>query len=71
MRYEDIHGTSNTEVAVLLDCSKEKPCTGIVMDDVNLVSVHRPAQASCDNANGSANDVVPFTPCLKREIIIT
>ncbi|AEC10336.1 putative polygalacturonase [Arabidopsis thaliana] len=71
VRYEDIHGTSNTEVAVLLDCSKEKPCTGIVMDDVNLVSVHRPAQASCDNANGSANDVVPFTPCLKREIIIT
>ncbi|CAL9236813.1 unnamed protein product [Arabidopsis halleri] len=71
VRYEDIHGTSNTEVAVLLDCSKEKPCTGIVMDDVNLVSVNRPAQASCDNANGLANDVVPFTPCLKSEIIMT
>ncbi|ESQ39011.1 hypothetical protein EUTSA_v10001794mg [Eutrema salsugineum] len=67
VRYEDIRGTSNTEVAIMLDCSKEKPCTGIVMGDVNLVLVNRPAQASCDHADGLANDVVPFAPCLKRD----
>ncbi|CAN6844950.1 unnamed protein product [Brassica oleracea] len=34
VRYEDIQGTSNTEVAVMLDCSREKPCTDIVMRNV-------------------------------------
>ncbi|KFK37166.1 hypothetical protein AALP_AA4G222100 [Arabis alpina] len=72
VRYEDIRGTSNTEVAVMLDCSEEKPCTGIVMKDVNLASVvNRPVQASCDNANGLANDVVPFTPCLRKDLLMT
>lgn len=70
MRYENIHGTSNTEVAVMLDCSKDEPCTGIEMADVNLVLVNQPAQASCDNADGFAKgDVVPFTPCLKRVVV--
>ncbi|VVB03294.1 unnamed protein product [Arabis nemorensis] len=71
VRYEDIHGTSSTDVAVILDCSKEQPCTGIVMNDVNLGLVNRPAQASCDNANGLANDVVPFTPCLRKDLLMT
>ncbi|CAA7050526.1 unnamed protein product [Microthlaspi erraticum] len=70
VRYEDIHGTSTTEVAVMLDCSKDEPCTGIEMADVNLVLVNQQAQASCDNAHGFANDdVVPFTPCLKRAAV--
>uniref|UniRef100_A0A0D3C654 Polygalacturonase n=1 Tax=Brassica oleracea var. oleracea TaxID=109376 RepID=A0A0D3C654_BRAOL len=74
VRYEDIQGTSNTEVAVMLDCSKDKPCTDIVMGNVNLVlqMVYGSAQASCNNANGLANDVVvPFTPCLKRDLLLT
>ena len=74
VRYEDIQGTSKTEVAVMLDCSKEKPCTDIVMRNVNLVlqMVNGSAQASCNNANGLANDVVvPFTPCLKRDLLLT
>ncbi|XP_013635788.1 PREDICTED: probable polygalacturonase At2g43860 [Brassica oleracea var. oleracea] len=74
VRYEDIQGTSNTEVAVMLDCSKDKPCTDIVMGNVNLVlqMVNGSAQASCNNANGLANDVVvPFTPCLKRDLLLT
>ncbi|XP_013635725.1 PREDICTED: probable polygalacturonase At2g43860, partial [Brassica oleracea var. oleracea] len=74
VRYEDIQGTSNTEVAVMLDCSKDKPCTDIVMGNVNLVlqMVYGSAQASCNNASGLANDVVvPFTPCLKRDLLLT
>uniref|UniRef100_M4F9B7 Rhamnogalacturonase A/B/Epimerase-like pectate lyase domain-containing protein n=1 Tax=Brassica campestris TaxID=3711 RepID=M4F9B7_BRACM len=73
VRYEDIQGTSNTEVAVMLDCSREKPCTDIVMRNVNLVlqRINGSAQASCNNANGLANDVVvPFTPCLKRDMLL-
>ena len=73
VRYEDIQGTSKTEVVVMLDCSKEKPCTDIVMRNVNLVlqMVKGSAQASCNNANGLANDVVvPFTPCLKRDMLL-
>ncbi|KAG2317982.1 hypothetical protein Bca52824_021104 [Brassica carinata] len=74
VRYEDIQGTSKTEVAVKLDCSKEKPCTDIVMGNVNLAwqMVNGSAQASCNNANGLAKHVVvPFTPCLKRDLLLT
>jgi len=34
--YQDIHGTSATQVAVRFDCSKKFPCTGIKMEDVKL-----------------------------------
>ncbi|CAH2058115.1 unnamed protein product [Thlaspi arvense] len=70
VRYQDIHGTSNTDVAVILDCSKEKPCTDIEMSNVNLSLVNEPAHAACENANGLANDVVPFTPCLKKDSLM-
>ncbi|KAI3770321.1 hypothetical protein L6452_01449 [Arctium lappa] len=36
VRYDDIHGTSATEVDVKLDCIEERPCSGIKMEDVNL-----------------------------------
>ncbi|KAI3697162.1 hypothetical protein L6452_29969 [Arctium lappa] len=53
--YDDIHGTSGTEVGVKLDCSKERPCSGIKMEDVNLSYNNRPAQAYCINAVGSTS----------------
>ncbi|XP_010526709.1 PREDICTED: probable polygalacturonase At2g43860 [Tarenaya hassleriana] len=62
--YEDIHGTSATEVGITLDCSEENPCSDIKMDGVKLIYRSRPAEASCVNADGSANDVVPTTACL-------
>ncbi|XP_031130368.1 polygalacturonase-like [Ipomoea triloba] len=48
--FEDIHGTSATEVGVELQCSKSRPCSGITVDDVKLTYNGRPAQASCTNA---------------------
>ncbi|KAL7618668.1 polygalacturonase [Lactuca sativa] len=51
--YEDIRGTSATDVGVKLDCSKEHPCSGIKMEDVNLSYDNRPAQVSCTNALGT------------------
>ncbi|XP_060171401.1 polygalacturonase-like [Lycium barbarum] len=50
--YQDIHGTSATEIAVKLDCSKTNPCSGITLEDVNLSYKDGRAKASCVNAGG-------------------
>ncbi|PWA75121.1 polygalacturonase [Artemisia annua] len=64
--YEDIHGTSDTQVAVKLDCSQGNPCTGIRLQDVNLnyTSVDKPALSSCAYAAGSASGILRPTSCL-------
>ncbi|KAH6768255.1 Pectin lyase-like superfamily protein [Perilla frutescens var. frutescens] len=62
--YEDIHGTSATEVAVKFDCSKTYPCSGITLDEVNLTYKDKPATASCANAGGTADGVVKPNSCL-------
>ncbi|KAL8222750.1 hypothetical protein R6Q57_020149 [Mikania cordata] len=62
--YEDIHGTSAKQVAVKFDCRRGKPCNGIILKDVNLKYMGRPAASSCSNVGGSASGVVGFTSCL-------
>ncbi|OAY59270.1 polygalacturonase [Manihot esculenta] len=62
--YQDIHGTSSTQVAVKFDCSKKNPCTGIKMQDVKLTYKNQPADASCNNADGSATGFVQPSSCL-------
>ncbi|KAK4354857.1 hypothetical protein RND71_027051 [Anisodus tanguticus] len=57
--YQDIHGTSATEIAVKLDCSKTNPCTGITLEDVNLSYKDGRAEASCVNAGGRASGLQP------------
>nr|TKS07440.1 hypothetical protein D5086_0000113530 [Populus alba] len=52
--YQDIHGTSATELAVKFDCSRKYPCTGIKLQDVKLTYDNKPAEASCINAGGVA-----------------
>ncbi|KAK4489084.1 hypothetical protein RD792_004878 [Penstemon davidsonii] len=60
--YQDIEGTSATEVAVKFDCSKTNPCQGIRLENVNLSYKNKPARATCSNAAGttSAYNVVNF-----------
>ncbi|XP_057781273.1 polygalacturonase-like [Salvia miltiorrhiza] len=69
VRYEDVHGTSATQIAVKFDCSKTNPCSEITLDGVNLTFKDNPANAtaSCENAGGTANDVVEPTSCLNEE----
>lgn len=55
VRYEDIHGSSATKVAVKLDCSKSEPCTGISLEKIALNYQDKPAAASCFNAAGNDN----------------
>ncbi|KAL2507176.1 Pectin lyase-like superfamily protein [Forsythia ovata] len=62
--YEDIHGTSATEVAVKFDCSKTNPCHGIRMEDVNLTYKNQAAKASCANAAGTTSGLIEPTSCL-------
>ncbi|KAA8532171.1 hypothetical protein F0562_006687 [Nyssa sinensis] len=62
--YQDIHGTSATQVAVKFECSKKNPCSGIRMEDVRLTYRNQPAEASCVNAGGTASGLVEPTSCL-------
>ncbi|XP_017976765.1 PREDICTED: polygalacturonase [Theobroma cacao] len=62
--YQDIHGTSATEVALKFDCSSKNPCTDIRLDDVKLTYKNRPAEAACSNADGTASGFVQASSCL-------
>ncbi|GFP87138.1 polygalacturonase [Phtheirospermum japonicum] len=63
--YQDIHGTSATQVAVKFDCSKGNPCQRIKMENVSMSYKNRPiTRALCFNAAGSASGLVVPTSCL-------
>ncbi|KAL6275072.1 hypothetical protein ACE6H2_025764 [Prunus campanulata] len=62
--YEDIHGTSATQVAVKFDCSSKYPCSGIKLEDVKLTYKNQAAEASCKYAAGTAAGTVQPTSCL-------
>ncbi|KAF5185831.1 Polygalacturonase [Thalictrum thalictroides] len=50
--FKNIKGTSSSNVAIKLECSKSYPCQGIKMKDINLVSAssnNGEAKASCEN----------------------
>ncbi|CAK9167666.1 unnamed protein product [Ilex paraguariensis] len=57
--YKNIRGTSASEVAVKLDCSKTFPCNGIVLQNVNLVREgETKAKASCQNVRLASTERV-------------
>ncbi|XP_059651141.1 polygalacturonase-like [Cornus florida] len=62
--YQDIHGTSATEVAVKFDCSKKYPCNGIRLEDVKLTFKNQPAESSCANAGGTISGLIVPKSCL-------
>ncbi|PHU25540.1 hypothetical protein BC332_03872 [Capsicum chinense] len=62
--YQDIRGTSATEVAVKLDCNKINPCSGITLEDVNLSYKDQPTEAACVNARGRASGLKALANCL-------
>ncbi|XP_034685334.1 polygalacturonase-like [Vitis riparia] len=62
--YQDIHGTSATEVAVKFDCSSKNPCSGINLKDVKLTYKNKAAEASCANADGKASGFIEPESCL-------
>ncbi|KAK6774039.1 hypothetical protein RDI58_029278 [Solanum bulbocastanum] len=62
--YQDIHGTSTSQVALKLACSKANPCQGIRLEDVNLTFKNQQAQALCSNAAGTSYGVNKPESCL-------
>ncbi|CAN1197999.1 Exopolygalacturonase (Fragment) [Linum perenne] len=51
--YDDIKGTSKSDVAMKLDCSSKFDCKGIVLKDINLVQKNgKHATALCSNVYG-------------------
>ena len=62
--YQDIHGTSATEVAVKFDCSSKYPCSRIRLENVKLTYKNQAALASCSNAGGTSAGTMQPTSCL-------
>lgn len=64
MSYQNIHGTSATQVAMKFDCSSKFPCRGITLENVKLSYKNDVAEASCSNADGTAAGLVQPSSCL-------
>ncbi|KAL3532336.1 hypothetical protein ACH5RR_005857 [Cinchona calisaya] len=69
--YNAMSGTSSTNIAINLNCSRSVPCSGISMQDIQLASatIGKQVIASCTNADGQEFSVVPG-PCLQPKIPI-
>ncbi|RZS27269.1 hypothetical protein BHM03_00060713 [Ensete ventricosum] len=64
VRYNDIYGSSASQVAVNFDCSASNPCTGIGLQDIKLTYGHSPAESSCKHADGTTSGFVVPPSCL-------
>nr|GMD85361.1 polygalacturonase-like [Ipomoea batatas] len=62
--YQNILGTSATEVAVKFDCSKKNPCKRIRMSNVKLKFKKKRARASCAYVAGEAYGQIEPSSCL-------
>ncbi|XP_060196170.1 polygalacturonase QRT2-like isoform X1 [Lycium barbarum] len=62
--YQNIFGTSSTDIAINLNCSKSVPCTDITMQLIQLTSATpgREVTAYCRNAYGQEYSIEPG-PC--------
>ncbi|GKV32590.1 hypothetical protein SLEP1_g41184 [Rubroshorea leprosula] len=62
--YQNIRGSSASDVAIKFDCSKSHPCLGVVLQDVKLGGDGGGVTAQCDNVNmDQLGDVSPSCPC--------
>jgi polygalacturonase len=63
--YTDIQGSSASQVAVKFDCSASKPCSGLGLQDIKLTfDGGKPAEATCQHADGTASGVLMPPSCL-------
>ncbi|TKY68029.1 polygalacturonase protein [Spatholobus suberectus] len=66
--YRDVNGTSDSEMAINLNCGGSGGCTDIFMDTINITSTSSGSnvQASCNNAHGAAVSTSPPVSCLSQ-----
>ncbi|KDP33146.1 hypothetical protein JCGZ_13538 [Jatropha curcas] len=62
--YQDIRGSSATDIAMKFDCSKKYPCQGIKLQDVKLSCKNQQSRALCAHAAGIASGFVEPKSCL-------
>lgn len=62
--YQNIQGTSATEVAMIFDCSPSNPCKGIRLQDIKLTYLKKSAQSLCKNIGGTKGGVMMPDGCL-------
>lgn len=69
--FKNIRGTSTSEVAVALDCSKGIPCQNIYLEDVHLKlsSGHKAATSMCRNVRAKFIGTQIPPPCLQFKLI--
>ncbi|KAH0458660.1 hypothetical protein IEQ34_011474 [Dendrobium chrysotoxum] len=61
--FRDVVGSSATNTAVKLDCSKSKPCEGIMLQNINLgYKGSSETEMICSNVHGGSSGVV-IPPC--------
>uniref|UniRef100_A0A2N9I8G4 Polygalacturonase n=1 Tax=Fagus sylvatica TaxID=28930 RepID=A0A2N9I8G4_FAGSY len=65
--FNNMYGTSSTEIAVNLNCSRSVPCTGILFKSIQLKSANpeQEVTSSCNTAHGNTFGVVQPKPCLQ------
>lgn len=57
--FQNIQGTSSSDVAINLDCSKSFPCQGILLQNINLKGQGgETAKALCNNVNLASMGVI-------------
>ncbi|KAF8406946.1 hypothetical protein HHK36_006067 [Tetracentron sinense] len=66
--YNELFGTSNTDVAINLNCSRSVACTGIKLQSIQLTSVKsgQKITSNCNNAHGIASGVIKPNSCLSK-----
>ncbi|XVF87693.1 hypothetical protein PTKIN_Ptkin18bG0141000 [Pterospermum kingtungense] len=71
VRFSGFNGTSATEVAIKLDCSKVVHCTNITLENNSITSADPKMQvkAECNNAQGSSTSTTPPVTCLTSSFI--
>ncbi|KAK9229362.1 hypothetical protein WN944_022324 [Citrus x changshan-huyou] len=65
--YTGIHGTSITQDAIALNCSRTVGCDNIVLEHIHIASSNSKegTYSTCINAHGKCDDSVPSVGCLK------
>lgn len=61
--FKNIRGTSASDEAVRLDCSKRYPCEAIVLQNINLQSEEDEPKALCNNVDDLAQRGSVFPRC--------
>ncbi|KAK6945101.1 Glycoside hydrolase, family 28 [Dillenia turbinata] len=66
--FRDFYGTSATDMAISLICSRAVACTGIKLESINLTSAktRRSVFSNCINAHGTIVGHVEPRECLKK-----